>query len=120
MRGIVRKILGASRFDLDIHEASEGYRRAHRNCAAGEFGLVFLDHAMPGLNGADTRSADHARDPGCGDRDDGDAAWNGACRRPQLSGALGFLKKPFYPADVDAVLGRYFGCARRPESTRRY
>jgi hypothetical protein len=26
-----------------------------------------------------------------------------------LSAALGFLKKPFYPADVDAVLEQYFG-----------
>jgi hypothetical protein len=25
------------------------------------------------------------------------------------AGALGFLSKPFYPADVDTVLGRYYG-----------
>jgi hypothetical protein len=33
----------------------------------------------------------------------------GASARPHLAGALGFLKKPFYPADVDAILERYFG-----------
>ena len=33
----------------------------------------------------------------------------GASGRPHSSGALGFLKKPFYPADVDAVLERHFG-----------
>ena len=37
------------------------------------------------------------------DRDDADAA------RSKLRGTLALLKKPFYPADVDAVLERYYG-----------
>ena len=39
--------------------------------------------------------------------DDGD-------RRPRAgSGALAFLKKPFYPADIDAVLTRFYGADAR-------
>lgn len=29
--------------------------------------------------------------------------------RAHSSGALAFLKKPFYPSDIDAVLERYYG-----------
>jgi DNA-binding NtrC family response regulator len=29
--------------------------------------------------------------------------------RAHASGALAFLKKPFYPADIDALLTRHFG-----------
>jgi FixJ family two-component response regulator len=33
--------------------------------------------------------------------------------RAQASGALAFLKKPFYPADIDVVIERM--CETRPE-----
>jgi FixJ family two-component response regulator len=29
--------------------------------------------------------------------------------RARVAGALAFLKKPFYPADIDAVLERHYG-----------
>ena len=34
---------------------------------------------------------------------------NAIADRAHASGALAFLKKPFYPADIDAVLERYYG-----------
>jgi CheY-like chemotaxis protein len=106
LRGIVRKILGASRFDLDVHEATDSADTLERLRTSG-FGLVFVDSNMPGLNGADIlQGIKHARP---------DVAVvvmssaPGAAGRPHLSEALALLKKPFYPADVDAVLERYFG-----------
>jgi hypothetical protein len=29
--------------------------------------------------------------------------------RAHAAGAFAFLKKPFYPADIDVILERYFG-----------
>jgi two-component system sensor histidine kinase/response regulator len=54
-RGIVRKVLAASRFTLDIHEASEGIA-ALGEIGSGKFTLVFLDYNMPGLNGFESLS----------------------------------------------------------------
>jgi CheY-like chemotaxis protein len=51
MRGIVRKILAASRFELDIHEAADS-TAALDQLRNGSFGMVFLDYNMPRLNGA--------------------------------------------------------------------
>jgi DNA-binding response OmpR family regulator len=106
-RGIMRKILSASRFTLDIHEASESYA-ALSQLRAGEFRLVFLDRAMPGLNGADPLMQIM--------REISDLAivvmatpQEGAAAGRKLSGTLALLKKPFYAADVDAVLRRYYG-----------
>src|SRR5471032_1776007 len=52
MRGIVRKILAASRFELDIHEAADS-TAALDQLRNGSFGMVFLDYNVPRLNGAD-------------------------------------------------------------------
>jgi DNA-binding response OmpR family regulator len=106
-RGIVSKILKDSRFTLDIHESTESYD-ALSQLRAGQFGLVFLDRAMPGLNGADTLMQIK--------REISDLAivvmatpQEGAEAGRNLAGTLALLKKPFYPADVDAVLKRYYG-----------
>src|SRR5712692_2999557 len=53
MRGIVRKLLSASRFRLEIAEAPEGIE-ALKQCSGGSFDFVFLDYNMPGLNGIET------------------------------------------------------------------
>ncbi len=55
MRSIVRKILAASRFAFDVHEAAEGIG-ALEQIGSGNFGLVFLDYNMPGFNGIETLS----------------------------------------------------------------
>jgi DNA-binding response OmpR family regulator len=106
-RGIVRKILNASRFTLDIHEAAESYA-ALSQLRAGEFNLVFLDRAMPGLNGADTLMQIK--------REISNLAivlmatpQEGAAAARKLSGTLALLNKPFYAGDVEAVLKRYYG-----------
>ena len=108
LRGIVRKILAASRFALEILEAADN-TAALDHLHANGVGVVFLDYNMRGLNGADILMGIKRARPDVAIVMMTSALFRGASGRPHLSGALGFLKKPFYPADVDAVLERYFG-----------
>lgn len=108
MRSIVRKILSASRFALDIHEASEGIA-ALNQLRTGKFGLVFLDYNMPGFNGFETLSEIRRESPGVAVVMMTSTSDNAVADRAHASGALAFLKKPFFPADIDGVLARYYG-----------
>lgn len=108
MRSIVRKILSASRFRLDVFEAQEGIE-ALKQIGAGNFDLVILDYNMPGLNGLETLSEIKRQYPKTGvimmssdqDEEIAERAWE--------IGAVAFLWKPFYPADIDVVLHRVYG-----------
>lgn len=108
MRSIVRKILSASRFALDIHEAAEGFT-ALDQLRTGNFGMVFLDYNMPGLNGFETLSEIKRESPNVAVVMMTSTIDNAIADRARASGALAFLKKPFYPADIDRVLERYYG-----------
>jgi CheY-like chemotaxis protein len=107
MRSIVRKLLASTRFPLDVSEADEGFA-ALKAVREEAIDLVFIDYNMPGFSGletiaelkrerrrvqvvlmtsmADDSLADRAREQG-----------------------VAFLKKPFYPADIEAVLCRFYG-----------
>jgi PleD family two-component response regulator len=52
-RRVVRKILSASRFELDIREAADNTDALSHLRRELTKGMVFLDYDMPGLNGAD-------------------------------------------------------------------
>jgi CheY-like chemotaxis protein len=108
MRSIVRKILSVSRFALDVHEASEGIA-ALEQLGTGKFGLVFLDYNMPGFNGIETLSEIKRVAPDVSVVMMTSTINDAIANRAQAAGALAFLKKPFYPADIDAVLVRHFG-----------
>ena len=69
MRSIVRKILVASSFALDIHEAGEGVAALVR-LRNGRFGVVFLDYNMPGFNGIETLAEIKRSNPARGGGDD--------------------------------------------------
>jgi CheY-like chemotaxis protein len=103
MRSLVRKILSGCRFPFDISEADDGID-ALKLIAAGKVDLVFLDYNMPGLNGIEMLSQLKRQHPRMevvmmtSVRDDALAA------RAREVGATGFLKKPFYPSDVDEIL----------------
>jgi CheY-like chemotaxis protein len=108
MRSIVRKILSGSRFRLEVEDSSDG-ETALVQVRSGRFGLVFVDYNMPGFNGLETLKEIRRQ------REDVevvlitsslDAA---LADRARAAGAFAFLKKPFYPADIDAILERYFG-----------
>jgi CheY-like chemotaxis protein len=108
MRSIVRKILSGSRFKLDLHEASEGFT-ALEQLRGGNFGMVFLDYNMPGLNGFETLSEIKRESPGVAVVMMTSTLDNAIADRAHAAGALAFLKKPFYPADIDSVLERFYG-----------
>ncbi len=108
MRSIVRKILSARHFALDIHEAAEG-KAALSQLRSGHFGMVFLDYNMPGLSGFETKSEIKRECPHVAVVMMSSTAERGISDRAQALGAHAFLKKPFYPADIDAVLERYYG-----------
>jgi CheY-like chemotaxis protein len=108
MRSIVRKILTASRFALDVHEATEGIA-ALEQLGTGKFGLVFLDYNMPGLNGFETLSEIKRLAPDVSVVIMTSTVDKAVAERARSSGALAFLKKPFYPADIDTILLRHFG-----------
>jgi CheY-like chemotaxis protein len=106
--GIVRKILSGSRFTLDLHEAAEGFK-ALEKLRTEKFGLVFLDYNMPGFNGLETLSEIRREAPKVAVVMMTSTLDNALADRAYAAGALAFLKKPFYPADIDRVLQRYFG-----------
>jgi CheY-like chemotaxis protein len=107
MRSIVRKTLGATRFPFDVSEAAEGLA-AVKLAAEREFDIIFLDYNMPGLNGLETL-AEFKREKRrmtvvvMSSAQDATLA-----ERVRAQGAA-FLKKPFFPADIEAVLIRHYG-----------
>lgn len=105
MRSIVRKILSASRFELDVQEATEGIA-ALKQLRTGNFGLVFLDYNMPGFSGFETLLEIRRESPHVAVVMMTSTVDNAIADRARKLGATGFLKKPFFPADIDAVLER--------------
>jgi CheY-like chemotaxis protein len=107
MRSIVRKLLAATRFPLDVSEADEGIAALKLVHESG-IDLVFLDYNMPGLSGLET-IAEFKREKRrvfvvlMTSQPDGSLA-----ARAHERGAA-FLKKPFFPADIDAVLCHFYG-----------
>lgn len=110
MRSIVRKILSASRFRLDLHEIDEGLGALER-IRREPFDLVFLDYNMPGFDGFETLSEIKREAPRVAVVMMTTAVENEVANRAAALGALGFLRKPFYPADIDRVLDRFYGFA---------
>jgi len=108
MRSIVRKVLAATRFTLDIHEAPEGLA-ALREVRSGRFGLVFLDYQMPGFNGFETLWEIKREQPNVAVVMMTSTVDNAIADRAHAAGVLAFLKKPFYVTDIEAVLERYYG-----------
>jgi CheY-like chemotaxis protein len=107
MRSIVRKILGATRFPFVVSEAAEG-AAALKLAAEREFDIVFLDYNMPGFNGLETlaefkRAKRRMTVVVMSSAPDASLA-----ERVRLQRAA-FLKKPFFPADIEAVLTRHYG-----------
>jgi len=107
MRSIVRKLLSATRFPLEVSEADEGFAALKRVGQAG-IDLVFLDYNMPGLSGIETL-AEFKREKRRVDVVIMTSASDEALPDRAREYGAAFLKKPFYPADIEAVLCRYYG-----------
>lgn len=108
MRSIVKKILGATSFTLEIAEASEG-AAALELISRRAAEIVFLDYNMPGLDGVATLTQIRNADPDVRVVIMTAAHDDSIDQRAREAGANGFLRKPFYPADVDAMLWGLFG-----------
>jgi CheY-like chemotaxis protein len=107
MRRIVRKVLAATRFPLEVTEADEG-GAALALARAAEFDLVFFDYNLPGLSGleaiAELRRAKRYPDFVLMTSADDEAL----AEKANAQG-IAFLKKPFYPADLERVLCGFCG-----------
>ncbi|HMK69972.1 MAG TPA: response regulator [Xanthobacteraceae bacterium] len=106
-RTIVRKMLAATHFPLEVVEAEEGIK-AIELARRIEFNIVFLDYNMPGFSGLETmaefrREKRHPTFVLMTAVQDDELA-----DRAHAQGAF-FLKKPFFPADIEAVLCRFYG-----------
>jgi CheY-like chemotaxis protein len=108
MRNIVRKLLTGIRFPLEIAEAEEGIA-ALKQIASGRFDFVFLDYSMPGLNGIETLSEIKRQYPKVQVVIMTSVQDEAVAERARAAGAAAFLRKPFYPADIDAVLQGIYG-----------
>ena len=108
MRSIVRKILSGSRYKIEVSEASEGIG-ALQQIRDGNVDLVFLDYNMPGLNGIETLSEIKRENPRLAVAMMTSVVDTAIAERARKAGALAFLKKPFYPADIDLILKRFYG-----------
>jgi CheY-like chemotaxis protein len=107
MRSIVRKILSATRFPFEVSEASEGFA-AIKLASETEFDIVFLDYNMPGFSGLETL-AEFKREKRRMTVVVITSAQDEALEERVRAQGASFLKKPFYPADIEAVLTRHYG-----------
>jgi CheY-like chemotaxis protein len=107
-RGIVCKVLAGTRFSLQIAEAADGIGALER-IAAGKFDVVFLDYHMPGLNGIETLHEIKRQHPHIEVVIMTSLPDEALPERARAAGAAAFLRKPFYPPDIDAVLRRVYG-----------
>jgi len=107
MRKIVGKVLAATRFPLEVTEANEG-RAALKLAHEVAFDIVLMDYHMPGLSGMVTL-AELKREKRRV------TVWmmsstldESLAERARAEGAA-FLKKPFFPADIEAMLCSFYG-----------
>jgi CheY-like chemotaxis protein len=107
MRTIVRKTLVATRFPLDIIEADEGFA-ALKLVGEDDIHIVFLDYNMPGFNGLETLAEFKREQRNVMVVMMTSAATDELADRARALGAA-FLKKPFYPSDIEALLSGFYG-----------
>jgi CheY-like chemotaxis protein len=108
VRQIIKRVLANSIFEVDPTEAGDG-DTALAYCQNARFDVVFLDCNMPGLDGIETLSRLLARDPTVKVVMISGEASEERRRRAFNAGAVAFLQKPFFPADIDRELHAIFG-----------
>jgi CheY-like chemotaxis protein len=107
MRSIVRKTLAATRFPLEVSEAGEGFA-AIKLVRESEFHIVFLDYNMPHFSGLETL-AEFKREQHRVNVVMMTSTPNAELADRARSLGAAFLKKPFFPADIEAVLSSFYG-----------
>lgn len=107
MRSIVCKLLTTTGFPLELTQAAQGIE-AIELARKIEFDLVFLDYNLPGFSGLETLAElrREKRNPHCVLIT---SAQDSAIETRARAQGAAFLKKPFYPADVEAILCKFYG-----------
>jgi len=108
IRRVIRQVLESGMFRLSIEEAVDG-ETALRRFKDGSFDIVFLDYAMPGLNGLQTLDAILIKQPKAkvimiSAMPDADLE-----SQALAHGAIAFLPKPFFNADVSRAVHKALG-----------
>jgi CheY-like chemotaxis protein len=103
IRRVIRQVLEEAVFRLLIEEAVDG-ESALKRFKDGGYDIVFLDYAMPGLNGLEILDAIRAREPKA--KVIMISAMHDATIESQAlaHGAIAFLPKPFFPIDVSRAV----------------
>ena len=107
MRSIVRKTLTATRVPLEVSEAGDG-PAALKLVSDNDFGVIFIDQNMPDVSGLETLAKIEQDKPGItavimtSMKNDEVAASARAC-------GAAFLRKPFFPADIENVMCGFYG-----------
>ena len=70
--------------------------------------LVLLDYNMPGFNGIETLTEIKRVAPQVSVVMMTSTENTTVANKAEASGAAGFLRKPFYPSDIDAILDRIY------------
>jgi CheY-like chemotaxis protein len=108
IRRVIRQVLEDAVFKLTIEEAVDG-ESALTRFKDGGYDIVFLDYAMPGLNGIETLDAIRAREPKA--KVVMISAMPDATIEKQAldHGAIAFLPKPFFSVDVSRAVHKALG-----------
>ena len=96
IRRIIRQVLESGIFKLSIEEAING-EIALQRFKTGSYDIVFLDYAMPGLNGIETLDAILAKQPKA-------KVIMISFRETMGSDDFAFLPKPFFSIDVSRAI----------------
>lgn len=110
-RKLMTRILGRSQFHIDLTEADSG-AAAIENALFRPYDVIFCDFNMPGLDGVETAGKLLQMNPRAQIVLISTEQQERMVRSAQGIGAFAFLKKPFTPNDVDAVLHDAFALAR--------
>ena len=107
MRSIVRKTLAATRFPFKVSEADEGFA-ALKLVREGDFQIVLLDYNMPGFSGLETLAEFKREQRRVNVVLISSTQDEAVVDRARAQGAV-FLKKPFFPADIENALCGFYG-----------
>lgn len=107
MRSIVRKALAATRFQFHVTEAGEGFA-ALKLVREGDFHIVFLDFNMPAFSGLETLAEFKREKRSVSVVLISSTQDETVAERARSEGAT-FLKKPFFPIDIENALCGFYG-----------
>lgn len=103
VRRVITKIIEQSIFRVAIEEAGTGLD-AVELCEQGRYDVVFLDVNMPGLDGPATLARLRSKNPDVRVIVNSSEPEDNVRRRFGNQKVQIFLKKPFYPKDVDRAM----------------